>query len=193
MIKFDSYFSRIQTALAGLEATDITGRTLDREAALDTWVAWTALWKEHRRQVFFAGNGASAAMSSHMSADATKNGKLKARCFLDSSLMTAIGNDLEYAQVFALQLERYAEKDDALITISSSGNSPNIVAAIEKARAMKMQIVTLSGMKPNNKSRAMGDLNLYIPADRYGLVECAHQVLLHAWLDKYLNTIGIDM
>ncbi|MBK7891761.1 MAG: SIS domain-containing protein [Bdellovibrionales bacterium] len=190
---YAAYTDQLLTALMGLEITARSGAKLDNEAGLQEWCEWTARWKEHRRNLFFIGNGASAAMSSHMSADAAKNGGLKARCLNEPALVTAIGNDLEYRQVFALQLDRYAEKNDALITISSSGNSPNIVAAIEKARSLDMQIVTLSGLKSDNFSRTLGDLNFYIPANRYGLVESAHQALLHCWLDRYLATLGIEM
>jgi D-sedoheptulose 7-phosphate isomerase len=67
--------------------------------------------------------------------------------------------------------------------VSSSGNSANIVQAIESARKMGLTIVTMSGMASNNSSRALGDLNFWIPADTYGTVESSHQVLLHCWLD----------
>ncbi len=53
-----------------------------------------------------------------------------------------------------------------------------------------MQIVTLTGMSADNRARACGDLNFYVPADRYGWVECAHQLILHYWLDQYLNLHG---
>ena len=52
---------------------------------------------------------------------------------------------------------------------------------------MSIQIVTLTGMCADNRARALGDLNFYIPARRYGWVECAHQLVLHYWLDQYLN------
>ena len=74
-----------------------------------------------------------------------------------------------------------------LITISSSGNSPNIIKAINTARELGVFIVTLSGKKEDNQSRRLGDLNFYVPLDTYGLVESAHAVLLHCWLDMYLD------
>jgi D-sedoheptulose 7-phosphate isomerase len=58
-----------------------------------------------------------------------------------------------------------------------------VIKAIEKARELGMKVVTLSGLKPENQSRKLGDINLYVPAKTYGVVECAHQILLHAWLD----------
>jgi D-sedoheptulose 7-phosphate isomerase len=83
----------------------------------------------------------------------------------------------------------YSKKGDLLVTISSSGNSLNIIKSIEMAREKGMGVVTFSGLKPDNQSRKMGDLNFYIPAKTYGIVECAHQVLLHVWLDQYMGVV----
>ena len=108
-------------------------------------------------------------MASHMAADASKNGGFRALAFNDQALMTAVSNDICYEQSFAMPLKRFANCGDVLVTISSSGNSPNVIAAIEAARELKLQVVTLSGMKQNNQSRKIGDLNFYVPAETYGL------------------------
>ncbi len=110
--------------------------------------------------------------------------------FNDVSLLTAIGNDVSFDEIFALPLGRLARAGDLVIAISSSGNSPNVIRALEKARSIAMQIVTLTGKGADNRARARGDLNFYVPADRYGWVECAHQLILHYWLDQYLNLHG---
>jgi D-sedoheptulose 7-phosphate isomerase len=81
----------------------------------------------------------------------------------------------------------FGEPGDLLATVSSSGNSPNVVNAIAAARKQGLKVITFSGMKPDNKSRRAGDLNFYVPASTYGIVECSHQVLLHAWLDCFMN------
>ena len=103
------------------------------------------------------------------------------------ALLTATANDVAFEEVFALPLRRLGRAGDLLITISSSGNSPNILRALETARSMSIQIVTLTGMCADNRARALGDLNFYVPSRRYGWVECAHQLVLHYWLDQYLN------
>ena len=74
-----------------------------------------------------------------------------------------------------------------LVTISSSGNSPNIIKAIEAGKKKGAYVITFSGMKEDNKSRQLGDLNFYVPLDTYGLVESAHAVILHAALDCFLE------
>jgi len=190
---YSQYLKRLATSLETAEWTNLEKNNLGPVEGLHMWQTMTQKAAAAGKSIYFIGNGASAAMSSHMSADATKNGKLKAKCLNDAALTTAISNDIDYKSVFSLQLERYAEAGDLLFTISSSGNSPNVIAAIQTAREKKMGVVTLSGMKPGNASRSLGDLNVYLPADRYGIVESGHQAVLHCWLDNYLNSIGIDM
>jgi D-sedoheptulose 7-phosphate isomerase len=126
-------------------------------------------------------------MASHMAADGSKNGRFRALAFNDPALMTAIGNDISYDQVFSVPLRRYANPGDILVTISSSGNSPNVVAAIEAAKELGLKTITLSGMKEDNRCRQMGDLNFYVPGLTYGMAECSHQALLHCWLDIYME------
>ena len=105
----------------------------------------------------------------------------------DSAMLTALGNDIGYEEVFSAPLRWYAEAGDQLITISSSGNSPNILRALEAARELGLSIVTLSGLRPDNSSRKLGDLNFYVPAKTYGIVESVHQVLLHLCLDRFMG------
>ena len=83
--------------------------------------------------MFLIGNGGSAGIASHMAADACKNGGLRALAFNDAALLTATANDLAFDEVFSLPLERHARKGDLLVTVSSSGNSPNIVKGLECA------------------------------------------------------------
>ena len=186
MSYYNDFIKQIKNVLDDMVVTE-KDHSLSQEDGMDKWVALTHEAKQAGRHFYFVGNGASAAMAAHMSADAAKNGELKAQCFNESSFMTAIGNDIDYKEVFAYPLNRFANKDDVLITISSSGNSPNIIRAIEVAREKGMKVVTLSGMKEDNKSRNMGDLNFWIPSKSYGIVESTHQCLLHCWLDKYME------
>jgi D-sedoheptulose 7-phosphate isomerase len=126
-------------------------------------------------------------MASHMAADFSKNCGCRAMAFNDVALMTAVSNDIHYEDCFAIPLARFANLGDILITVSSSGNSPNILNSIQRARSIDMKVITVSGMNPDNSSRGMGDLNFWIPADTYGLVEASHQALLHCWLDTFLE------
>ncbi len=185
---YAAYANHINNGVLCLQVSDSGNRTMDIDAGFEKWCEITRQLKDNNSTMYMVGNGASSMMASHMAADASKNGKIRVRAFNDAALMTAVGNDLAYAEVFAMPLMRFAGPGDVLVTISSSGNSPNIIRAIEQAREMGLTVVTLSGMKPDNKSRGMGDLNFFIPAPTYGVVECAHQILLHYWLDLYIST-----
>lgn len=184
---YQNYIKAHDAALAGLEITDRGGDLLDNDAGFGKLCELSAKVRDAGRKQYLAGNGASAAFANHMALDWTKNGGVPTHSFSDSALLTALGNDLGYEEAFAAALSWYAKSGDLLVTISSSGNSANIINTISTARSKGMSVVTLSGLKPDNKSRQLGDLNLYIPAKTYGIVECAHQVLLHVWLDKFMG------
>ena len=180
------YCETIATGLRRLAVTDRTGAAVSTADAVGQWVAMTRTAHEGGGYLYIIGNGGSAGMASHMAADACKNGHLRALSFSDVALLTATANDLAYDQVFSLPLERLARPGDLLVAISSSGNSPNIVRALEASRAIGLRAVTLTGMDGGNRARTLGDLNFYVPLSRYGWTESAHQVILHYWFDQYL-------
>lgn len=190
MDSWDHYVAAIGSGLARLAITDKRGRTLTAAEGFGRWVEITHEVEARGQHLYLVGNGASAAMASHFAADACKNGRLRAQAFNDGALLTCTGNDLAFDQVFALPLARFARAGDMLITISSSGASPNILRALECARDMQLQVVTVSGKAEDNPSRTFGDLNFYIPTARYGLIESGHHVVLHYWLDQYLDRYG---
>jgi D-sedoheptulose 7-phosphate isomerase len=181
------YLAAAATGLRDMVVTDADGRGLATCDGFGRWAQWTHDGQGGGQHLYLIGNGASAMMASHFAADACKNGALSAMAFNDPALLTAIANDVAFDQVFALPLRRLARAGDLLIAISSSGNSPNIVCALEAARSMSIRAVTLTGMGEANRARALGDLNFYVPFRRYGWIECAHQLVLHYWLDQYLN------
>lgn len=174
-------------ALRDLAVTDRDGAPLTPAEGFQRWIALTRERHAGARSIYLAGNGASATLASHFAADACKNGGLSATTFNDPALLTATANDVAFDEVFALPLSRIGRAGDLLIVISSSGNSPNILKAIETARSIAATVVTLTARSADNRARQSGDLNFYVPAPRYGWAECAHQLLLHYWLDQYLN------
>ena len=183
----------VETLAAGLQrvvVTDRAGANLTPIDAVRRWVDLAHATHQRGRFVSFIGNGASAAMASHMAADACKNGFLRALAFNDAAMLTATGNDLSYDEVFSLPLERLAEPGDLLVTISSSGNSPNVLRALDACAALGVNAVTLSGKAADNQSRTRGDLNFYVALGRNGWTEPAHHVILHYWFDQYLRAHG---
>jgi D-sedoheptulose 7-phosphate isomerase len=184
---YNKYAKAIDDALSQTVITDSVGKEFSHDEGLANWCDLCNGANEAGGMIYFIGNGASATMASHMALDFTKNGGFKSLAFNDSAYLTAIGNDLSYENVFSFPIEKFGREGDLLISISSSGNSPNILKGISAAQKQKMKVVTLSGMKPDNQSRCNGDLNVYVPAKTYGIVECTHQVLLHCWLDCLMN------
>ena len=189
MISFRDYIDAVKSSLNNMQVTDGQGNKLDMEDGLVQWCEITHQLRQNNNTMYFVGNGASAMMASHMAADASKNGDFRSCAFNDPALITAVSNDISYEECFVIPLKRFCDSGDVLVTISSSGNSPNIIRAIEAAREMEIESITLSGFRSDNRSRKLGALNFYVPADTYGIVEAAHQVLLHCWLDRFMEEI----
>ncbi len=187
MESWTDYVETIAGGLRAMAATDRTGAALTIADAVAAWVAMTRATAERGGQLYIIGNGGSAGMASHMAADACKNGHLRALAFNDPALLTATANDLAYDQVFSLPLERLARPGDLVVAISSSGNSPNIVRALEISRTLGLASITLTGMRADNRARTLGDVNFYVDTPRYGWAESAHQIILHYWFDQYLD------
>jgi len=174
----------LQQMLSRVAFSTLDGRLLDADAGFDRWQALAHDVRDSRHTLFLVGNGASASMASHMAADLAKNAHIHAQVFSDLSLITAVANDLGYDQVFAEPLRRCARAGDLLLAISSSGASPNILAALELARTQGLRSVTLTAMRPDNPARRLGDLNLYVDAATYGMAETCHAAILHHWMDR---------
>jgi D-sedoheptulose 7-phosphate isomerase len=140
------------------------------------------LIKRHKR-IFFIGNGGSNSICSHMMEDWAKVLKYESFSFSDPALITCFSNDYGYEMAMLEWLKVYFKPDDVLVAISSSGNSPNINNAVDFAKKINSNIITLSGFKADNQLRAKGEINFYLDAESYGIVECYHQTILHIILD----------
>ncbi|MGL1887867.1 MAG: SIS domain-containing protein [Reichenbachiella sp.] len=149
--------------------------------------------QERKGRMFIVGNGASAAFANHMALDWSKNGKVNTYSLSDSALLSALANDFSYESAFEefLKIE-HANSNDIVITVSSSGNSPNIVKTLEYCEENGITTVGFSGLKESNKTRSLATHSLYVPAKTYGMVECIHQILLHMWLDKFMGIYEWD-
>lgn len=134
------------------------------------------------KRIFFIGNGGSNAICSHMMEDFAKILGYPTFCFSDASLITCFANDYGYEKAMAEWLKIHFTKGDLLVAISSSGESPNILNAVDYALT-KGRVITLSGFKEGNRLSKKGEINFYIPVSNYGIVECYHQVILHIILD----------
>jgi D-sedoheptulose 7-phosphate isomerase len=145
-----------------------------------------------RRAIYACGNGGSAAISGHLLCDFTKgvqtNTALRPRVVSLAAhleLITAIANDISYTEIFAYQLKTMAERGDVLISISSSGNSENVVRAIDWARQSGVGTIAMTGFSGGRSSK-LADVNLHVEAENYGIVEDIHQSMMHAFA-QYLR------
>jgi len=143
--------------------------------------------RERGSKLMLAGNGASASIASHLAVDFTKQAGVVAMSFNEPNLITAYANDFGYDRWVVQAIRHYAKPGDAVVLISSSGRSPNIVNAALSAREAGMQIVTLSGFAPDNPLRASGDVNLWVDSKAYNIVECIHMIWLTAICDLIIG------
>ena len=169
--------------LESLSVLDSQGNDLDADEAFSRLTELTLRMHSENATIYYFGNGASASMASHFSADMAKTGGVKTMVFTDLSLLTAVANDISYEDVYAEPLKWYMKKKDMVVAISSSGNSPNIVRAVVQAKKLGGTVITMSAMNEDNAIRKLGDLNFYVPARTYGIAETAHAAILHFWMD----------
>jgi D-sedoheptulose 7-phosphate isomerase len=133
--------------------------------------------------VFFCGNGGSAATASHFQNDLTRwrTDPMKVVSLTDNvAVITALGNDYGYDRIFVMQLEPLLSEGDVVVAISASGNSPNVVQAIEFANERKAVTVGLTGFD-GGRLGELCEIHVHVPSARgeYGPVEDAHMVLDH--------------
>ena len=178
-----AYYQKLKKNIDAITTTDQNGKLIDFPAGVEIVAQLIIERTSIGNKLMFIGNGASAAISSHMSTDFWKNGGMRAVAFNDSSLLTCIGNDYGYEFLFKKPVEMFAESGDILIAISSSGSSVNILNAADAARKKECKIITFSGFRADNTLRNLGDINFYVPADEYGPVEIVHHSICHSILD----------
>ena len=152
-------------------------------ATREIWLRTSALGG----RVIFIGNGGSAGIASHLAIDLSKNASLPADCFSDASMMSCLANDYGFEEWIAHALRLTARAGDCLVAISSSGRSKNILNAVAKARTMKLDVITLSGMSPDNPLRELGDVNYWVDSRSYNIVETAHQFWMMAVIDLIIG------
>ena len=178
-----AYFEKLSNLLLGVQATDREGRTLSLDEGTRKAVEIILSVKSGRGKVMLIGNGGSAAIANHLQNDLAKAVQVRALVFNDIPLLTAYTNDDGYECAFERPIAQWAEAGDLLIAISSSGKSENILRGVRAAEGKECQILTLSGFRPDNPLRRMGQLNFYVASEAYGYVESAHGALTHYFSD----------
>lgn len=175
------YYRRFAEVLAAFDKSAL-GEIVDVLASVSK--AGGTLW--------VAGNGGSAAIADHMVCDASKGTYVDGETPLRSvslcangPMMTALGNDIGYDAVFSEQLRYFLGDNDALLLVSSSGSSPNVVAACKYARDRGVPTIAFVGFGGGELAK-LADHVVHVPVDNYGMAEDAHQSLMHV-LTQYLR------
>ncbi len=150
---------------------------------------------ENISKIYIIGNGGSAATASHMANDLSAGLKMREiRNFNveslsdNSSVCTAIANDIGYENIFYAQLKHKIKKEDVLIAISCSGNSTNIVKAAKYAKETGTTIIGVTGFD-GGKLKKISDIKFHVdaPKGEYGLVEDVHMILDHMIYSYYIS------
>jgi D-sedoheptulose 7-phosphate isomerase len=170
-----SYFQQVAGTLTAIPAGPI-----------EQIIATLQRVRAEGRRIFTCGNGGSSANASHFVNDMVKSTilpgrpRLKLMCLSDNiSTLTAYANDVSYDVVFAEPLAALAEPGDVLIALSGSGNSPNVLAAMDMAQEMGITRIGLTG-RDGGKLKDKCDICAIVPHDSMQVIEDAHLVILHA-------------
>lgn len=143
--------------------------------------------RESGNQMMFAGNGASASISSHGAVDFTKQGRVRSRDFNEANLITCLSNDYGYENWMAKAVEFYGKQGDALILTSVSGTSKNALAAAQFARRNDIKVVSFTGSNPDNPLRMLSDIEFWVDSKAYNIVECTHMIWMTTVVDMLVG------
>lgn len=142
-------------------------------------------------KVLSCGNGGSAGDAQHFSAELLNRFEIErpglpaVALTTDSSTLTAIANDYEYDQIFSKQILALGTNKDVLLAISTSGNSPNIVKAVQAAHERNMQVLSLTGNKGGKLAKLLkgDDIEIRVPSDRTARIQEIHLLVIHCLCD----------
>lgn len=147
--------------------------------------AWLAQARDEGRHIFVCGNGGSASTASHFACDIVKGAsyqrdkRFRIMALTDSlPTLTAYSNDVCYDCVFAEQLKNFAQAGDVVMAISGSGNSPNVLTAVEFANGAGCKTIALTG-RDGGKLGGLAQLNIQVPVQHMGRIEDAHLIICH--------------
>jgi len=150
---------------------DIVGKLIKvRDIFLNT--------SKKKGKILIFGNGGSAAIASHVSVDLTKNAKIRTVNFNESDLITCFSNDYGYERWVEKAVDFYADRNDTLVLISSSGKSKNMINACKAAKRKKINVISLTGHLKNNPLSRITHLSLWIDSRAYNFIENTHQIWL---------------
>src|SRR3954466_3417974 len=190
-LNLPSYLERLNREVSRLNQADIQKWA---DLVYDAW--------KNGRFVFIFGNGGSGTTASHMAEDLGKSllrpedlkdeskQRLKVLSLTDNAgWIMAVGNDVAYDQIFVQQLMNYGGPGDVCLAISGSGNSPNVLAAVDWANRHGLKTFGLTGFN-GGKLKTLAQSGLHVPLDDMGMVESIHLALFHWVLNDLFGRIN---
>ena len=182
----DAYFEKCKAAHASVDK----GKLEEARKLL-------AAAYEGGASVYACGNGGSASISNHLACDHSKGAQtdtdLRPKVVslaTNMEIITAIANDISFDDIFVYQLKTLAEPGDVLLTISSSGDSENVVRAAQWAKDNGLDVISFTGFS-GGRTAKLAKVNLHVEGDNYGVVEDTHQGLMHV-LAQYIRLVRMD-
>ena len=177
---------------------DDLGRLLPQidDAAMAQAVFWLREARDAGRTIYSCGNGGSAAIASQMTCDIVKGAsyqhakRLKMICLSDNiGTVMAYANDVSYESVFVEPLRNFAAKGDVLIGISGSGNSPNVLRAVEYAKQIGCRTIGLTTAQ-GGRLKDIADLPLLVPSNHMGRLEDAFFIITHVLCYAFIENVA---
>jgi D-sedoheptulose 7-phosphate isomerase len=154
-------------------------------AKVNSAIEWFKEARDANRSIFVCGNGGSASTASHFACDMVKGAsyqrdqRFRLMALTDSlPTLTAYSNDVSYECVFLEQLKNFAKPGDLVMAISGSGNSPNVLKAVEYGNSIGCKTLALTG-RDGGKLGPMAQLNIQVPVPHMGRIEDAHMIVCH--------------
>ncbi|MFP4466251.1 MAG: SIS domain-containing protein [Candidatus Goldiibacteriota bacterium] len=178
------------------ELNEIIKETLgSNSCSLAEFAEKTAACLKSGGKIMLAGNGGSAADAQHIAAEFVVRLKEDRRAYpaialtTDTSVLTACGNDLSFEMIFSRQIEALGKEEDIFIALSTSGNSPNILLAAEKAREKGIYTAGITG-KSGGKLKELCDININIKSEKSMRIQEAYMFLMHTACELIENTLA---
>jgi D-sedoheptulose 7-phosphate isomerase len=180
-----NYLEKVKEAIDLVDASKI-----------ETLISWLSETRAANQTIFTMGNGGSSSTASHWVNDLVKGAsyekseRFKVMCLNDSvATLTAYSNDVSYDQALVEPLKNFVEKGDLVIAISGSGNSNNVIRAIEYAKSIGARTVGLTG-RDGGKLGSLVDLEIRVPEPNMGRIEDVHMMITHAVSWSFIETEG---
>ncbi len=161
---------------------------------VDRAIEWFDQARSQSKHIFVCGNGGSASTASHFACDIVKGAsynresRFRIMALTDSlPTLTAYSNDVSYESVFVEQLKNFAEPGDLVMAISGSGNSPNVLRALEYANSAGCKTIALTG-RDGGQLGPLAQLNIQVPVTHMGRIEDAHLIICHMIAYRFMES-----